>query len=731
MLSDKLRQVEEYIILSCLVALPCLFILAYVRIKDVPFTLCNDQLYQYDIFYREWYRLLTDLVQNRNLPLYSRTMFLGTDFFASMSYYCTGDLLFLICLPFIHHVENVKAFLTFETIVCIYISAGTFYWCLKQCGVRKPYILISSALIYAFGGWSVSYYGIYMFHRFYALFPLLIGSTDYYYRTSRSGPFVISTAALFLQNFYFMYPASIFLLMYCLMKEWKIRNSISDFFRDVCKLFAGYLIGMCIAAPLLVPAVLTTISNSRVGTGGNGLLWEMKTYAGLFLSPVNSPFPEFTRYQNLFYIDGGSHDYWFSINIGILLFIYAVEYCLKAENKEERLLLIVLILCLVFRPLSSMMHGFSEPSLRWMFCLQIYLQILGTRQYEESSVKNNRIIAIYMIGCFAAVGYLASRYQVTAYAEQFLMQGICLLVSLLTWFLHRRFRKAGLIFSACWMIGLGCFYTAVRASDDYGYRVLIDPAEIVYYDSLDPDPLHRYYIPSDDMLPGGVLAGNVNMDSGFLSSKTYNSMYDQSTAAFNQKTGNYLHFISIDDPYALTMIGTKYWIVLDESELSEELHFAYAHPLSYLQVYENLDYHGFAYTLPQAQNISCWTDNRQLMDTLFVDAEGMEITDGDAEQLQITYSNNHYLEGSIHLDHANILLVALPDNPGWSVMVDGRKAETVTVNGGFIGIPLEAGSHTVTMNFITHGLKTGCVMMVLGLCSLAVLLYMERRKRSE
>ena len=97
----------------------------------------------------------------------------------------------------------------------------------------------------------------------------------------------------------------------------------------------------------------------------------------------------------------------------------------------------------------------------------------------------------------------------------------------------------------------------------------------------------------------------------------------------------------------------------------------------------------------------------------------------------ITYSNNHYLEGSIHLDHANILLVALPDNPGWSVMVDGRKAETVTVNGGFIGIPLEAGSHTVTMNFITHGLKTGCVMMVLGLCSLAGLLYMERRKRAE
>ena len=38
---------------------------------------------------------------------------------------------------------------------------------------------------------------------------------------------VLSTAVLFLQNFYFMYPASIFLLMYCLMKEWKIRNSIS------------------------------------------------------------------------------------------------------------------------------------------------------------------------------------------------------------------------------------------------------------------------------------------------------------------------------------------------------------------------------------------------------------------------------------------------------------------------------------------------------------------------
>ena len=716
-------------ILLVLITVPCLLIGAYLHFNQLPFTLCNDQFYQYDLFYREWYRLLTGFSARRELPLYSWTMYLGTDFFSSMSYYCTGDLLFLLCFPLIRDIEGVKSFLTFETVVCIYLSAVSFYWCLKQRGVNKRYVLLCSALIYAFGGWSVSYYGIYMFHRFYAVFPFLIGGAEYYFRTKRKWILIVSTAVLFLQNFYFMYPASIFLLLYCIMRELQRNAGVKEFCADAGKMLYSYLIGLMIASVVLVPAVLATLSNSRVGTGSEGLFWQLKTYLGILLSPVNSPFPEFTKYNNLFYIDGGSHDYWFSINIGILLFIYALDYCAAGEHKAERCVLLVLLLCLVLKPLSSVMHGFSEPSLRWMFCLQFYLQILGTKQYERSEGKT-RIFVLYSLLTLAVFVYLMMQYPVSQYPQQFLVMILCLVVSAVTWMIHLRSRYLGMLWSVCWMLALSGMYTVVRTSQDYRYRVLIDLAETAYYDSLDDESVYRYYIPSDDMMPSGVLSGNTIMDYGMMSSKTYNTMYDPATDAFNRKTGNPQHFISVDDPYALTMIGTKYWVVNDENELPEELAFEFVHPLSYLKVYRNMDYHGFAYTVPTVEPIEKWTDNRMLMDTLFVEDLEEEIQDGDAEMMQISYHNGHYLEGTIDLDTMNILFVALPDNPGWQVRVDGTETETMPVNGGFIGIPLEAGNHLIQMNFITRGLKEGLILTAAGTILFLAAVLRDHKKAS-
>ena len=717
-----------YLVLFLSVSLVVASFAVWLVLAGKPFTICNDQFYQYDLFYREWYRLLDRFAQTKELPMYSWNMYLGTDFFSSMTYYCTGDLFFLLAFPFLRSVDSVKAFLSLETIACIYISAFLFMWLLKQRGVKDQTVLLCASLIYAFGGWSISYCGIYMFHRFYAFFPALIGGGEYYYRKHRTWILSIAVGILFLQNFYLMYPASLFLLLYCIARELELKNNCMVFLKDTGKLLLAYAIGMLSAGFLVCPAILLTLSNSRVGNAGSGLFWQLKTYLGLLLSPICTAFPQFTRYNNLFFIDGGSHDYWFTVNIGIVFFVYAVGSCFEKENKFRTGTLLLLVACLILRPLSSVMHGFSEPSFRWMYVLQFYLLMIGSEEFERKR-ENNKIFAVYFLLCVVAFGVLAARYGTSGYKEQFIVLVVCIIVAAVIWVIHSKDRKAAVIVSAAEIIVMSFFYTMVRTSDDYHYSSMISNEETAYYESLDSDLLHRYYISKENTNPGGILAGNVNLDYGFLSSKTYNTMYDNTTDQFNNMTGNSRHFISIEDPYALTMIGTKYWIVQDETELPEELSFRYAFPLSWLKVYENLDYRGFGYTMDEVKSISEWNSPEDWNKAIYVcDDVDPDAYHGTSGQFVVTVRGGNYLEGYIELEAPNILFIALPDNKGWRVYVDGVQSPVLDVNGGFIGIELSGGYHEIKMSFVSSGLKAGLVMSFAGIVLFLVVFIYERRK---
>ena len=61
------------------------------------------------------------------------------------------------------------------------------------------------------------------------------------------------------------------------------------------------------------------------------------------------------------------------------------------------------------------------------------------------------------------------------------------------------------------------------------------------------------------------------------------------------------------------------------------------------------------------------------------------------------------------------LLTTIPYEEGWSVTVDGKKAETVKANSGFQAVLLKAGSHTVTYSFTCPGLRAGAAVSLAAL----------------
>ena len=66
--------------------------------------------------------------------MYSWNMYLGTDFYSSMGYYCTGD----VFLPILYLFKNnIELGLIIETILCVYISSLTFNYLLIELKVKN------------------------------------------------------------------------------------------------------------------------------------------------------------------------------------------------------------------------------------------------------------------------------------------------------------------------------------------------------------------------------------------------------------------------------------------------------------------------------------------------------------------------------------------------------------------------------------------------------------------
>jgi len=78
---------------------------------------------------------------------------------------------------------------------------------------------------------------------------------------------------------------------------------------------------------------------------------------------------------------------------------------------------------------------------------------------------------------------------------------------------------------------------------------------------------------------------------------------------------------------------------------------------------------------------------------------------------------NGLVRGTITAEKPALLFLSVPYSSGWRAYVDGKPARTMRVNSAFIGVPVEAGQHSVALRYATPGLAAG----VAGLAAACVL----------
>jgi uncharacterized membrane protein YfhO len=82
--------------------------------------------------------------------------------------------------------------------------------------------------------------------------------------------------------------------------------------------------------------------------------------------------------------------------------------------------------------------------------------------------------------------------------------------------------------------------------------------------------------------------------------------------------------------------------------------------------------------------------------------------------MDITDFSDTYIKGTVTAKDGQILMTTIPEEGGWTIKVDGKKVESVTLAGALIGIPVSAGTHTIEMSFFPQGLALGIVLLVIG-----------------
>lgn len=106
-----------------------------------------------------------------------------------------------------------------------------------------------------------------------------------------------------------------------------------------------------------------------------------------------------------------------------------------------------------------------------------------------------------------------------------------------------------------------------------------------------------------------------------------------------------------------------------------------------------------------------------------------EVYDGlSASQLEITHASSAELSGTINADRDGVMLLSVPYDEGWTIRIDGEKAEPFRIGEGFTGVEMSAGEHSVQLTYMPQGFIPGVI------CSLGSVfllgLYLRKMRRS-
>ncbi len=101
------------------------------------------------------------------------------------------------------------------------------------------------------------------------------------------------------------------------------------------------------------------------------------------------------------------------------------------------------------------------------------------------------------------------------------------------------------------------------------------------------------------------------------------------------------------------------------------------------------------------------------------------------EQLEITSFGDTEIEGKINALEDGVMFLSIPYEKGWSVYIDGEKAETVKLMQSMLGVKISAGKHDIRLKYVPEGLVGGVIISGISLAVIILLIWFESRRKKQ
>lgn len=241
------------------------------------------------------------------------------------------------------------------------------------------------------------------------------------------------------------------------------------------------------------------------------------------------------------------------------------------------------------------------------------------------------------------------------------------------------------------------------------------------------------------------ISGTVSMDSsgqGYRGISTYNSVMNGNVKEFVETCypelffadhNHYTFWNNVDDNWLAAFLGVKY--ILSGNGEPDETKYKLLDQVGSLYIHENvLDAQTAHFYTQDISEESlkelCTEENREeLLGEAIALEDGTEI--GDASEIQTLKSKEQetaeqnssvtldaprkdsVVTGSVHAEADGYALFMIPYEKGWSLTIDGEKAELLRGDIGFLACEVSEGDHTILLTFEAPGLKAGTIGSVL------------------
>ncbi len=752
-LNYKSKTVQYLLVFFAALILAHLIFIPFVILDGGTFNYIGDYNCQQIPFYIE----ANESVRNGEL-FWNWNTDLGANFIGSYAFYLIGSPFFwlTVLLPLSWVPKAIPFLICLKTAV----AALTSYAYLKRVVKNKNYAFMGS-LLYAFSGFC--FFNIFFnhFHDIIAFFPLLLIGVEKLMDEGKKGWMAAAVFINAVTNYYFFVAEVVFVVIYffiaLLSRKWE-NPTFKKFFSLVFESILGF-IG---AAFVVLPAVLTTLQIDRASTKLSGWAWityyetqrPLQILQGLFLPP------EICSITNMLPDAGGR---WSSVNAWLVMFGASgtMTWLGRRQKRDFFSYMVITLVIMAFVPgLNAMFQLFSNNFYtRWFFALTLMFCAVTIKAMEQCSFREwcwgtakSGAISLGIALPIALIknpdsGELGLATETPLLWAHIGIAVLCIILPLLSMYLIKtEKRRAVLSVTAILTASIllfGWFYIGVckghgSIDDDKSY------ADINIYG--------RWNMATE--LNDGERIDTVNTETNAAlfwnmpSMRAFHSVVPGSVFDFYHCIGeerNVKSDISFKNYAVKSLLSVKYVIEGEPTEDSDYNH------LTFEYIDNGVDVYSYEYYIPMGFSYDSYITRTELEenfgetirdDIMLVTAviedefedeissvlehksiDGMyseiNLEKNVAERKENTCSefvtDKNGFAAKFNAKKDGLVFFSVPFENGWRATVNGKEAQIIRTNAGFMAVKVERGENDIRFNYLTPGLIIGLISFATAL----------------